>query len=516
MPTTADALTQGLECFERGAFGEAEEFFRQALEADPHNAEAHYHLGLALANQGRLTDAVASFQQALYWRPGYPEAYSALGATFQLAVQDRTPAVPARTETRPATEAARAVIPDAVYHIPPLKHENADQLNTPEEYHERARIRHSEGRVEEALADEHQALRLNPYFVEAYCCLQVILRAEGRIDEAIACSYKALRLKPEDPQAHLVRAQTLLYFGDYEQGWKEYEWRTSSPTFGVHPISLPRPAWDGSPLNGRILFLRSEQGMGDTIQFIRYADVLKQQGGRVMVECQPPLVSLLRSCPAIETVIVPGDVPPHYDVYALLLSLPKLLGTTLDTIPTDIPYLFPDPELVERWRKELSGIEGFKVGIVWQGNTMHKMDNMRSVPLTQFDALAKIPGVQLVSLQLGEGSEQLAALDGRFPVIDLGSRFDPESMADAAAAMKNLDLVITVDTAIGHLAGALGVPVWVALSFSPDWRWMLHRTDSPWYPTLRLFRQTQPANFTEVFERIAEQLAKEVSRGGTS
>jgi hypothetical protein len=507
MPTTADALTQGLDCFERGAFQEAEEFFRQAIEADSRRAEAHYHLGLALARQERLTEAVASFQQALFCRPDYPEAYSALGAMFQQAVQDRTPVVVTRPDTR-AAEVPRLTIPDAVYHIPPLDHEIAEPLDSPEAYHERARIHHSQGKVEEALADEHQALRLNPYFVEAYCCLQVILRAEGRIDEAIACSFKALRLKPDDPQAHLVRAQTLLYFGDYEQGWKEYEWRTSSPTFGVHPISLARPAWDGSPLDGRILFLRAEQGMGDTIQFIRYANLLKEQGGRIMVECQPPLVPLLRSCPAIETIIVPGDVPPHYDVYALILSLPRLLGTTLATIPVDIPYLFPDPALVERWREELKTIDRFKVGIVWQGNTMHKMDNMRSVPLEQFAPLAEVPGVQLVSLQVGEGSEQVSALGGRFAVTDLGSRFDTESLADVAAVLKNLDLVITVDTAIGHLAGALGVPVWVALSFSPDWRWMLGRTDSPWYPTMRLFRQAQPGNFTQVFENIASELAK--------
>jgi tetratricopeptide (TPR) repeat protein len=512
MPTPEETISQGQECYEREAFQEAEEFFRQALEAEPRSAEAHYHLGLALARQGKLSEAVASFQQALYCRPDFAEAASALGAVFQQAVQESAPRVEATPSLAPASEAPQETIPDAYYPIPPLTAEISEPLNTPEDYHERARIRHSEGRVEEALADEHQALRLNPYFVEAYCCLQVILRAEGRIDEAIACSLKALRLRPSDPQAHLVRAQTLLYFGDYEQGWKEYEWRSSSPSFGVHPISLPRPAWDGSPLNGRILFLRAEQGMGDTIQFIRYANLLKEQGGRIMVECQPQLVPVLRSCPAIETIIVPGDVPPHYDVYALLLSLPKLMGTTLDTIPADIPYLFADPALVERWREELSGLEGFKVGIVWQGNTMHKMDNMRSVQLELFALLAKVPGVQLVSLQVGEGSEQLAAQEGHFPVMDLGSRFNPESLADIAAVLKNLDLVITVDTAIGHLAGAMGMPVWVALSFSPDWRWMLHRTDSPWYPTMRLFRQTQPANFTEVFNRIAGKLENEGAR----
>jgi hypothetical protein len=189
------------------------------------------------------------------------------------------------------------------------------------------------------------------------------------------------------------------------------------------------------------------------------------------------------------------------------LSLPAIFRTTLATVPATIPYVFADPALEASWREELSRLEGFKVGIAWQGNPRHKRDRQRSIPLGEFTPLAAVPGVRLFSLQVGAGQEQLASLSGRFAVTDLGSRFDQSSFADAAAVLKGLDLVITADTALAHLAGAMGVPVWVALALAPDWRWLLEREDSPWYPGMRLFRQTRAGDWREVFGRMSEALA---------
>jgi hypothetical protein len=251
--------------------------------------------------------------------------------------------------------------------------------------------------------------------------------------------------------------------------------------------------------------LYAEQGLGDTLQFVRYARLLKEQGAAVVVECQKALLPLLARCPGIDRLAALGGPQPAHDVCAPLMSLPYHLGTRLGTIPADVPYLMADPALIESWRCALAVRPGFKIGIAWQGNPQYTGDKERSISLTEFAPLAAIPGVQLVSLQKGAGSEQLRAAAALCSVIDLGSRLDEEAGAfmDTAAVMKNLDLVVTADTVISHLAGALGVPVWVALPKVPDWRWLLEREDSPWYPSTRLFRQDRAGDWKSVFARIA-------------
>jgi hypothetical protein len=254
--------------------------------------------------------------------------------------------------------------------------------------------------------------------------------------------------------------------------------------------------------------LHTEQGLGDSLQFIRYAPLVKQRGGTVVVECLRPLARLLARCPGIDRLVVKGSDLPAFDVHASLMSLPALLGTTLATVPADVPYLFADPELVERWRRELAPLPGFKVGIAWQGDPTHPKAGARAIPLRHFEPLARRPGVRLFSLQKGPGTEQLRDVAGHFDVTDFGNRLDEASgpFMDTAAVMKNLDLVITSDTAIAHLAGGLGVPVWVAVPAVPEWRWLLGREDSPWYPTLRLFRQARPGDWEGVFARMATEL----------
>ena len=296
--------------------------------------------------------------------------------------------------------------------------------------------------------------------------------------------------------------------GRFEQGWPGYEWRWKCKEFGSLPPFQP-PLWDGSSLDGRTILVHAEQGLGDTLQFIRYVPSLHQRGGRVILMCQPPLVRLLTRSPGIERLLAHGDPVPEFDVHTPLLSLPRLLGTTLESVPADVPYLEAEPQLVEAWRHRLGSYPGFKVGIVWQGNPKFRLDRLRSIPLAQFAPLARVPGVHLFSLQKGPGAEQLAAVTDRFPVTDLGRRLD--DFMDTAAVLKNLDLVISVDTAIAHLAGALGIPVWVALPFAPDWRWLMGREDSPWYPTMRLFRQTRPGQWEDVFHHIAEALQRRLA-----
>jgi hypothetical protein len=257
-----------------------------------------------------------------------------------------------------------------------------------------------------------------------------------------------------------------------------------------------------------------EQGLGDMIQFVRYAAPLKRQGATVLVECMKLLAPFFRRCPGVDRVIEEGTPLPDFDVHAPVMSLPRLLGTTVATVPAEVPYLFAEEDLIEKWSRQLGALPAFKIGVVWQGNPHHGWDHFRSFPLAQLAPLADVPGVHLFSLQRGPEREQLHAVKGRFAITDLaGFCEDPfVSLREMAAVMKNLDLVVTADTAPAHLAGALGVPVWVALAAVTDWRWLLNREDSPWYPTMRLFRQTKLAEWTSVFERMAGEVRRLIAR----
>jgi hypothetical protein len=248
----------------------------------------------------------------------------------------------------------------------------------------------------------------------------------------------------------------------------------------------------------------AEGGLGDTIQFVRYARLAQEQGATVVVECQRPLVRLLARCPGIDHLVAHGDALPAHDVEVPLLSLPYCFRTRLETIPAKVPYLWTDPGLVEQWRQELAAVIGLKIGINWQGS---KGDNdPRSIPLTAFAPLAAVPGVRLFSLQKGPASRHLTDVAGHWPVTDLSGRLD--DFMDTAAVMVNLDLIVTSDTSVPHVAGALGVPVWILLPKAHCWRWLVNREDTPWYPTMRLFRQERPGDWGPVFQRIAEAVQR--------
>jgi hypothetical protein len=321
--------------------------------------------------------------------------------------------------------------------------------------------------------------------------------------DAADCFRRALAINPGHKVTLANLSRLHLLQGDFEKGWPNFEHRWALP--GANQPAFGQPRWDGSSFEGKTLFVYSEGGLGDSIQFLRFLHLVKQRGGVVCFGCQAPLFNLLQFNSGVDQAITTGMPLPSFDVQLALLSLPGLFETTLDTIPKAIPYLKADPALTVHWRKVLDPQKGFTIGIVWQGSNTKK-EERRLFPLTHFASLARLDGVRLVSLQVGAAAQQLATVP--FPIFDSGSMFDPNSLDDAAAAVMNLDLVVTVDTATAHLAGALGVPVWVALPFVPDWRWLLDRSDTPWYPTMRLFRQSRPGDWEAVFENMAEVLGR--------
>jgi ADP-heptose:LPS heptosyltransferase len=321
------------------------------------------------------------------------------------------------------------------------------------------------------------------------------------------------------PEVHRNRAGLRLLLGDYRRGWPENEWRLRTADAERFNINVPR--WQGEPLVDKTILLIGEQGIGDVLQMVRFAALVKQRGATVWLQYAESIFPLLARTPGIDRLISASDpARGTADYHIGLFSLPMIFETTLETIPSE-PYVFADAQRVAQWRETLNGGPGGspdgrrKVGIAWQGNPKFAGDRYRSAPLREFAPLAAVSGVRLISLQKNKGLEQLTQQPPPFAVENLGSTLDTEgqSFVDTAAVMMNLDLVVTTDTATAHLAGALGVPVWVALQETPNWRWLLARDDSPWYPTMRLFRQQKLGQWSGVFDRIAEELARDQGQG---
>ncbi len=499
---------------ELGRLTEAIAEFREALRLRPDFAKAHHNLGVALSQDGKLEEAEASLREALRCKPDYAEAYYNLGNTLsqlgrpQEAVESYQYALQVRSDYA-----------DALNNLGLLLNDLGRSAEAVVMLRQAVRLRPAFltawnnlglalaelGRFAEAEASYLEALRQDPGFADAHTNLGSTYKESGRLEEAIACYELALRLDPDAASTHWNRSLAWLQMGDYERGWPEYEWRWQRKQ--ARPRSFSQPLWNGAALDGRTIFLYPEQGYGDTIQFVRYGRLVKEQGARVLLECPPLLWRLFRTLPWVDQLVAEDAEPPPFDVQAPLLTLPALFGTTLATVPADVPYLFPEPALVEDWRRRLSEMVAFKIGIVWQGNPHHRWDRRRSLRLARFAPLARVEGVRLLSMQKGPATAQIAECAASCPVTDLGND-PPWDYLDTAALMKNLDLVITADTSTAHLAGALGVPVWVPLATVSDWRWLLKREDSPWYPTLRLFRQKEYGDWEPVFERMAEELQR--------
>jgi tetratricopeptide (TPR) repeat protein len=483
-PDWAEAQANlGTSLRKQGKLDEAVPFLQRALQLKPDFAMAHNNLGNALKEQGKLDEAVACFRRTLELKPGFAEAHSNLG----VALKEQGKLDEAVACFRRALE----LKPDYTEAFIHLGNALKDQ-----------------GKTDEAVPCYRRVLELKPDYAMAHNNLGIALGDQGKLNEAVACYRRALELEPDLAETHLNHSLASLLTGDFERGWAEYQWRWKTDQCPQRGFS--QLLWDGQPLEGRTILLHAEQGLGDAIQFVRYAALVKRRGGGVIVECPRPLLSLLKNCAGIDRLVGRGDELPDFDVQAPLLSLPGIFHTSLGDIPAAIPYLFADPVLVECWRRELGRLAGFKIGIAWQVGPKHRNDRDRSIPLDCFEPLARCSGVRLVSLQKHVGVEQLHGVADRFPVIDLGSSLDEASGAfmDTAAVMMNLDLVVTSDTAIAHVAGALGAAVWVAIPFVPDWRWLLKRGDSPWYPTMRLFRQDSRGDWQGVFRKIEAALGE--------
>ncbi|MEX0979056.1 MAG: tetratricopeptide repeat-containing glycosyltransferase family protein, partial [Pirellulales bacterium] len=438
----------GVIAFRADRVDEAEDYYDRAIAEFPGNPAYLNNLNLVYCRQGRLAEAVECCRRALALEPRSARLHNNLGIALKLC-----------------------------------------------------------GQLEPALESFRRALALEPDYADAHFNLANALVQLGMLDEAADAFRRAIELAPGDADANYNRALLDLLRGNFQEGWPGLEWRWGLKGFSRPNFDAPR--WQGQPLEGRTVLLVGEQGLGDVIQMIRFANTLKRSAATVLVECKPTLQALLKTAPGIDRFVNPGEAQREaFDFYVPLLSLPGALGTTLETIPAEVPYLFAEPGRIEHWRRELSGSSEFKVGIAWQGRPTYALDAFRSIPLAEFAPLAECPRVRLFALQKGHGREQLESLDGKLPIVDLAASLDlgSDAFVDTAAVMMNLDLVITSDTSMAHLAGALGVDVWVALAQVPDWRWLLDRQHSPWYPTMRLFRQPRLGDWADVFAQMAGPL----------
>ncbi len=521
-PGSAEALQLLGTILERQNKPEAAgDAYQELVRLKPKDAEAHLRLGRLRKRTDKPREAEAAFREAVRLRPDHADSWNSLGAFLES--QER------HGEAEPCYREALRIKPDSAEY-----HNNLGVVvgaqDRPEEaevcYREALRLRpdfaavHSNlgnalrnlGRTNEAIGSLRTAIRLAPKFAEAHNNVGIALTHSGQVAEGIAEYDQAIRLRHDYSEAHLNRALALLSLGDFRRGWPEYEWRWRGPQKKPPQFKVPR--WDGSPLGNRTLLLCAEQGLGDTIQFVRYAALVRGEAGKVVLDCPTPLCDLMKSCAGLDQVVPRGQPLPPFDTYVTMLTVPDLLGTNLDNIPGHVPYLFAKPEQVEFWRDKLKEVTGFRVGIFWQGSKQHKGDRNRSVGLTRFAALAAIPGVRSISLQKGVGSEQLAEAPAEWGIVDPNQWLNADSWSflDTAALLLNLDLVVTVDTAVAHLTGALGKPVWVATGFASDWRWLREREDTPWYPTMRLFRQPVFGNWDAAFERIAQALGEEARK----
>lgn len=500
---------------ERGQINQAIAAFERALALLPNSPQVHYNLANALRNGGQSTLAVDHYRQATTLAPNFAQAHNNLGTLLE-ALNDWDAAAESLSH---AIEVAPSFV-EARFNLGVLLQKCGEADAAAEQYrkiteldakHASARfnlgtVLQGRRRWEEAREWYLKALDVRPDYVGPLCNLGIMCQALGNDEEALAYFDKALAIQSDCAEAHCDRAMLRLGQGDFAAGWPEFQWHTQTRAFCRR--AYPRPPWKGTRLVDRRILIHCQQGMGDTMQFVRYLPWVRQFGPEeVLLAAQPALHPLLDSS-GLGRLVDPDDPALDFDTQVSLMSLPILAHAAGEPIPNRVPYLRSTPDLVEHWRQKLAAIDGFRVGISWQGNPSYVWDHLRSIPLAEFEPLAKVERVRLISLQQGDGLEQLPAARQRFDILDLGDDVDRRHGAfmDTAAILQTLDLLITSDTAVAHLAGALGVPVWLALSKAPEWRWQRSGETSPWYPSMRLFRQAAWNDWTELFGRIATEL----------
>jgi tetratricopeptide (TPR) repeat protein len=545
--TVQQAFELAVQHHRAGRLAEAEQLYRQILAAEPNQPDALFNLGYLARQVNRPAEAAALWKRVASLRPDgsdvqYQLAYALLDANepFEAASIARR-AIAAKPDFADAHAILARALSAARKHGEALVSiDRATELapDSPEVRNHAGQVHQAAGRLAEAREQFERAIKLNPSVPYYHRNLAAVLDAMDDVDGAIAAANESMRLAGEDAQilvnlstlyrrrrqydaclatadravklqpslasAHGARSIALLSLGNYEEGFHEYEWRWRCESFTTRPRDFKRPLWDGSDPRGRTIFVHSEQGFGDTIQFVRYLPMLAQRGAAVILECHASLRPLLRRVEGVSKVVPTGMTPPDFDLHAPLLSMPKWFKTTLHNVPNQVPYITPEPDRVEAWKSRISG-PGKRIGLVWSGNV--KPDPHRTCPLDNFAPLAPLAAswvLTFYSLQVADAAREVSSAP--FPMIDLSK--DLTDFAETAAAMQNLDLILTIDTAAAHLAGALGRPTWTLLPWAPDWRWLLDRADSPWYPTMRLFRQRSKGDWSEPIAQIVSELAK--------
>jgi tetratricopeptide (TPR) repeat protein len=545
-PDNADALhLLGAIGIDKKMYPQAMELLGRALVAKPDFPEAYNSLGAALAGLDRIEDAAVVYNKAVELKPDYAEAYGNLGLAFD-KLDELDAAIGAYTkavEINPKDDKGCVNLGNAFQRAGETENaigafEKSIRINSnnPMAYSNLGNMYSEQGKLEDAVAAHRKAIVIDPGFFaaynnlgtvlevqwklseatdayrkaieiapdqpDAYANLAIILHNEGKLEEAIATYAKAIEKNPDHAKGHSGLGMCHLVMGNFAAGLPEYEWRLKRPD--MPPQTFSQPTWDGKKAAGKTIFLHAEQGFGDAIQFIRYAEEVGKYCDKVIFEVRPPLVELMKSVKGVDHVVIKGDPVPSFDFHAPLLSLPLIMETRLETIPAKVPYLTADPGKVEQWRLRLGDEDTRKIGLVWSGNPDHRYDRNRSIPLKDFAPILRSPGCSFVSLQVDDRNDEISGVDT--PVSDYSSEL--KTFSDTAALIANLDLIISVDTSVVHLAGALGRPVWVLLPQMPDWRWLLDREDSPWYPSARLFRQQGGEGWGEVIDRTAAALVR--------
>jgi len=435
----------GMVLDELQRLGEAEAAFRESLRHAPNSADALQRLGLAIGKSGRLEESLEYFQRALAIDPAH------FDANYNLAIAHRL-----------------------LF------------------------------RYEEAVAPLERALASRPTSETALKAAAQNFANLGLHQNALRVLETALRIKPDDSNLHGMRAISFLALGKLAEGFKEYEWRWQTDSFPQNRRFSHAPQWTGFDIAGQTILLHTEQGYGDAFQFIRYAPLIAKRGARVILSADKDVLAVLNTVGGIAEVVSSEQLPSKFDVQCPLLSLPRAFGTTLETIPANIPYLHAEETKIEQWKRRLEAPPGTrKIGLVWAGRPTHPRDAERSIPLTMLQPLAAVSEARFFGLQKGKAATE--RIEG-FDIVPLGP--DLKDFADTAAVLGQLDLVITVDTAVAHLAGALGKPVWTLIGSFTDFRWMLDREDSPWYPTMRLFRQPRRRDWAGLVQRVVAELKR--------
>jgi len=477
VPSIGESLQTAIRFHQAGNLAEAERIYREILKLDPRHADSMHLLGVIAFQAGRADASQALVRQAIALNPAVPEYHNNLGNILKETGRHQE----ALGSYRRALELRPGFV-DAHYNL--------------------GNAYFKEEQFEPAIESYRAALGLQAGHAASWLNLGNTLRSLGRIDEALECYRHVPPASPVFAEARWNQAIARLLGGDLARGWEDYEGRWDLERAKPRRRNFTQPQWDGAAAKGRRILLHAEQGFGDTIQFIRYAALVKARGLKVLLEVPAPLKSLLARAAGVTQVVAGGEPLPPFDLHVPLLSLPRIFGTTLENIPAPRAYLSADPSLARKWKKQL-GAPGkeLRVGLVWAGGTS---DKKLDCGLAALAPLAGARSAEFHSLQVGEAAAQAANPPAGMKLVDHSAGL--KSFSDTAALVGELDLVVTTDTAAAHLAAALGKPTWILLRYAPDWRWLLGRDDSPWYPTARLFRQPGPGEWGEPIARVAAAL----------